>query len=179
LKTTLTIEPAQESLAPFFALLVERIEGGSADAIHELRIHFLRGVKYLLARQFGPDRSDDLTQDVLAEVIDAIRNGEIRQPERLPAFVQMVVQKTIASARDYPRPDAGTGGVSWEDRAEADRILHSLPAKDREILVRFYCQEQPADQICREMDVTAEQFHAIKNRARVKFAWRAAKRKNI
>ena len=112
-------------------------------------------------------------------MIEAIQNGAVRQPERLPAFVQMVVQQTIASAPHNVRPEAESCLVRWQDRADADRVLHSLPAKDREILVRFYCQEQPMEQICREMDVTAAQFRAIKIRARDKFGQPSAIRKNI
>jgi RNA polymerase sigma-70 factor (ECF subfamily) len=177
LKSTVAVEP--ETLAPFFALLVERIVGGSQDAIHELQLHFLRGIKYLLTRQLGRDRSDELAQDVLAAVINAIRNGEVHEPERLPAFVQAVVQQTIALAHNYLGLQAESRSIRMEDLAIAGRVLRSLPSRDREILLRFYCQEQPPEMICLEMGVTATEFHIIKNRARDKFGQPSAIRKNI
>lgn len=157
-------------MAPFFALLVERIECGSRDAIHELHLHFGRGIRYLLTRQFGRDRSDILAQEVLADVIAAIGNGEVWQPERLPEFVQMVVRRTIASEVHHSAPHFEPKPISEEDRILADRVLRSLTPRDREILMRFYCQEQSPDRICHEMGVTATQFRAIKNRAKAKFA---------
>jgi len=177
LKTAVTVQP--ESLAPFFSLLVERIEGGSQDAIHELQLHFLRGVRYLLTRRLGQDRSDHLASSVLADVVEAIQNGEVSEPERLPAFVQMAVHRTLELALDYLPPGSLSETPRREDLAEADRVLRSLPARDKEILIRFYCQEQPPEAICREMGVSAAQFRAIKSRARERFAKSPSKGKNI
>jgi DNA-directed RNA polymerase specialized sigma24 family protein len=177
LKTTFAVEP--ETLAPFFALLVKRIGCGSPDAIHELRVHFERGIKYALARQIGTDRADDLTQDVLAKVIECIQNGAVELPESLPAFVQGVVRRTIASERNLLRTPAEPNPISREDVATAERVLRSLASRDREILVRFYCQEQPEEKICREMGVTAREFRVIKSRAKDKFDRPSTIRKNI
>jgi DNA-directed RNA polymerase specialized sigma24 family protein len=174
--TTLAVEP--ETLAPFFALLVKRIGCGSPDAIHELHVHFQRGIKYALARQLGTDRADDLTPDVLAKVIDCIQNGKVELPECLPAFVQAVVQRTIASEKNLRTP-AESNPICEEDVATADRVLRSLASRDREILIRFYCQEQPQEKICREMHVTAREFRVIKSRAKDKFSRPSATRKNI
>lgn len=168
MKSIFAVEP--ETLAPFFSLLVERIECGSQDAVHELHLHFLRGIKYLLARQFGRAGSDALAQNVLTEVIDAIRNGEVHEPECLAAFVQTVLHRTIASEIDHLRPHTAYSPIRREDLASADRVLRSLPSREREILMRFYCKEQPAETICREMGVTATEFRIIKSRARDKFA---------
>jgi len=177
LKTSITVEP--ETLAPFFAVLVDRIERGSQDAIHELQLHFLRGIRYLLARHLGRDRADYLAQNVMADVVDAIQNGEVRDPEHLPAFVQTTVRHTIALALDYLPSQPASTPVPREDVASAKRILRSLPARDREILVRFYSQEQPPEKICREMGVSAVEFLLIKKRARDKFVRPSTGEKNI
>ena len=177
MKTSITVEP--ETLAPFFAVLVDRIERGSQDAIHELQLHFLRGIRYLLARHLGRDRADYLAQNVMADVVDAIQNGEVRDPEHLPAFVQTTVRHTIALALDYLPSQPASTPVPREDVASAKRILRSLPARDREILVRFYSQEQPPEKICREMGVSAVEFLLIKKRARDKFVRPSTGEKNI
>jgi len=157
-------------MAPFFELLVARIEKGGDDAVHEFRLHFQRGVKYLMARQLGPDRANELAQDVLSDVIEAIRNGEICEPERLDGYVRAVVQRMIAFEVNAFRRLAGPSPVRKDDLASAYRVLRSLPSRDREILVRFYSQEQPEEQICRELALTAAQFRVIKNRAKDQFA---------
>ncbi|MBV9677936.1 MAG: sigma-70 family RNA polymerase sigma factor, partial [Acidobacteriaceae bacterium] len=47
--------------------------------------------------------------------------------------------------------------------------LEGLSKRDRDILVRFYLQEQPQEQICREMSLTETQFRLLKSRAKAKF----------
>jgi DNA-directed RNA polymerase specialized sigma24 family protein len=154
--------------AGYFALLLERIEGGSQDAAYELRLHYFRGIKYLLVRQLGPDRSDELAQAVFTTVIDAIHNGKMRQPEHLAGFVRTVVHRTIAAevAARYPRQ---SNVVPESDLVSADRALRSLSSRDREVLMRFYAQRQSAEEICREMGLTATQFQLIRNRAKDSF----------
>jgi hypothetical protein len=46
-----------------------------------------------------------------------------------------------------------------------EKLLRRLRARDREILVRFYCHEQDQEQICKEMRLTATQFRLFKSRA--------------
>jgi len=51
----------------------------------------------------------------------------------------------------------------------AMRLLRSLPERDRNVLTRFYLEEQPAEQICRDMDLTETQFRLIKSRAKARY----------
>jgi DNA-directed RNA polymerase specialized sigma24 family protein len=46
-------------------------------------------------------------------------------------------------------------------------ILRQMPALDREILRRFYLQEQSKEQICREMRLTPTQFRNMKSQAKL------------
>jgi DNA-directed RNA polymerase specialized sigma24 family protein len=48
-------------------------------------------------------------------------------------------------------------------------VLMRLTPKDREILTRFYLQEQPQEQICQEMKLTETQFRLLKSRAKDRF----------
>jgi DNA-directed RNA polymerase specialized sigma24 family protein len=48
-------------------------------------------------------------------------------------------------------------------------VLNTLPRRDREVLVRFYLQEQSPGQICRDMRLTATQFRLTKSRAKARF----------
>jgi DNA-directed RNA polymerase specialized sigma24 family protein len=49
------------------------------------------------------------------------------------------------------------------------RVLNSLPKRDREVLARFYLEEQAHGQICREMGLTETQFRLVKSRAKARF----------
>jgi RNA polymerase sigma-70 factor (ECF subfamily) len=44
-----------------------------------------------------------------------------------------------------------------------------LPARDKEILTRFYLREQSQEQICAEMSLTETQFRLLKSRAKARF----------
>ena len=48
-------------------------------------------------------------------------------------------------------------------------VLDELSVRDREILTRFYLQEEGQDQICSEMALTDTQFRLLKSRAKARF----------
>jgi DNA-directed RNA polymerase specialized sigma24 family protein len=70
--------------------------------------------------------------------------------------------------RDHS-PDPERLAIRSENVEVALRILNSIARRDREVLVRFYLDEQPAEQICREMNLTETQFRLIKSRAKARF----------
>jgi DNA-directed RNA polymerase specialized sigma24 family protein len=49
------------------------------------------------------------------------------------------------------------------------RTLRAMSSRDREILTRFYLQEQSQEQICAEMHLTDTQFRLLKSRAKARF----------
>jgi DNA-directed RNA polymerase specialized sigma subunit len=48
-------------------------------------------------------------------------------------------------------------------------VLASLSPRDRNILERFYLQEQTQEQICEEMSLSETQFRLLKSRAKARF----------
>jgi len=57
-----------------------------------------------------------------------------------------------------------------EERSELMwRILGALSSRDREILTRFYLQEESQEKICQEMELTETQFRLLKSRAKARF----------
>lgn len=51
-----------------------------------------------------------------------------------------------------------------------EAALNGLTARDREILIRFYLDEQSQDRICAVMGLTETQFRLLKSGAKVRFA---------
>jgi DNA-directed RNA polymerase specialized sigma24 family protein len=66
-------------------------------------------------------------------------------------------------------PDPEHLAIHEQNTEIALRILKSIGKRDREVLIRFYLEEQPAEQICREMNLTETQFRLIKSRAKARF----------
>ncbi|HYA15899.1 MAG TPA: hypothetical protein VEF06_00465, partial [Bryobacteraceae bacterium] len=78
-----------------WALLVQRVRAGDPEAMEELYAIFAKGIRYFLLRNLGPDDLDDKVHDCFVIVTQAIRNGDLREPERLMGYVRTVVKRQI------------------------------------------------------------------------------------
>jgi RNA polymerase sigma-70 factor (ECF subfamily) len=173
---------------PDWATLVKNIQTGHATAVEELYSVFGRGIRFFLLRQLGPQDLDDRVHDAFLVVIQAIQNGELREPERLMGFVRTIVRRqtathineAIVNRREHVAIDQGPvltdrartpeERAMSEQRAEFMReVLQSMSQKDREVLTRFYLNEQSQEQICAEMELTDTQFRLLKSRAKARF----------
>jgi len=169
--------------------LVQRVHDGDPAAMEELYGIFAKGIRYFLLRNLGPEDIDDKVHDCFVIVTQAIRNGELREPERLMGYVRTVVKRQIAGSidvavqqrRNRVEFDDTLFTVSdWRDNPEnsfmaqqradiARKVLNGVSKRDREILKRFYVMEQPQEQICVEMGLTYNQFRLLKSRAKARF----------
>ena len=168
--------------------LVDRIRRGEESGMEELYRLFARGIRYYLCRQLGHQELDDKVHDTFVIVVQAIRKGELREPERLMGFVRTVVRRQVAAYIDdvvHSRKEELNleVGVRVADRRSNPEqtlvsrqkidlmftVLKSLSDRDRDILTRFYLYEQPQEQICAEMNLTETQFRLLKSRAKARF----------
>jgi len=168
--------------------LVGRIASGDPGAMEELYRVFARGIRFYLCRQLGPQELDDKVHDVFLIVVNAIRRGEVREPDRLMGFVRTVVRRQIAAhidtaihvRKDQVDMETGIRLIDLRRNPEEDaierqkaelmeNILRDISRRDREILTRFYLLEQPQEQICLEMNLTETQFRLLKSRAKTRF----------
>ena len=168
--------------------LVERIQRGDESGMEELYRLFGRGIRYYLCRQLGHQELDDKVHDTFVIVVQAIRRDELREPERLMGFVRTVVRRQVAAYIDevvhYRRDELNLDlGIRVADRRNNPEqsaafrqkvefmqgILRSLSERDREILTRFYLDEQSQEQICQEMGLSETQFRLLKSRAKARF----------
>lgn len=195
--TTIVLQEPEESAAESaadlaqgtaWARLVDKIRAGDPEGMEELYRHFSKGVRYFLCRQLGVQELDDKVHDTFLIVVNAIRRGELREPERLMGFVRTVVRRQVAASIDqavHRRRDQveldnnltlADDGRNPEERAMTEQkvnlmedILRSVSRRDREILTRFYLHEQSQEQICIEMSLTETQFRLLKSRAKARF----------
>src|ERR1700735_4385650 len=80
--------------------LVERIKSGESGSMEELYQLFSKGIRFYLCRQLGPQELDDKVHDTFVVVVQAIRRGELREPERLMGFVRTIVRRQVAAHID-------------------------------------------------------------------------------
>jgi RNA polymerase sigma factor (sigma-70 family) len=187
-----------EILEPCWSALVERIRNGEQAAMEELYRVFSKGVRFFLCRQLGPQDLDDRVHDIFMIITQSIQNGDLREPERLMGYVRTVVRRQVAGyieiavhtrrnqtdlecsagLSDYnPNPERSL--IERQNTELATRILKSLHERDREVLIRFYLEEQRPEQICEEMNLTNNQFRLIKSRAKARFGVLARRRMEL
>jgi RNA polymerase sigma factor (sigma-70 family) len=157
---------------------------------------FAKGVRFYLCRQLGPQDVDDKVHDTFLIVVQAIRKGDLREPERLMGFVRTVVRRQVAafidlavqSRRDMSDMETTKSVIDevvtdpedfviQEQQVEIMReVLSGISIRDREILSRYYIDEQSPQEICEAMNLSETQFRLLKSRAKARFGELGRKR---
>ena len=182
------LQTIEKPADPQWSPMVERVRCGDPQGMEELYALFAKGVRYFLWRQMGSQDLDDKVHDVFLIITQAIQRGDLREPERLMGYVRTVVRRQVAAYIETavatrrhevgmePALNVADGQISPErlamerqNQEVALRVLKGLPKRDREVLVRFYLDEQTPEQICRELKLTDTQFRLIKSRAKARY----------
>src|SRR5689334_3043560 len=77
--------------------MIARIQANDASGMEELYDVFSRGIRFYLWRHLGKQDLDDTVHDIFVAVSEAIRRGDVREPERLMGFVWTVVRRQRAA----------------------------------------------------------------------------------
>jgi RNA polymerase sigma-70 factor (ECF subfamily) len=178
-------EPMATSIGAGHSLIL-RIAQGDRQAEAEFVRQYERGVRVLVRRHCRPGDPvvDDLVQDVLSGVLERLRAGAIHDPVALPAYVQSAVVYATSAEYRRRRPtqtDAVVEQIADNEtpgtRLDATQlagflrdVLAGMPvARDREILRRFYLEEEDKDSVCRALAIDPGHFHRVMFRARERF----------
>lgn len=181
-----------ETTTAEYSQLVDRIQKRNPAALEEL-YGLVKNFTYFLMRQLGTQDLQDNVHDVYVTVAQAIAAGKLRDPERLSAFLTTVarfysysqIERRVQSrarllpldGTDVPDDTDLELKVYRKQRVTFVRdILRQMPALDREILLRFYIEEQSKEQICQEMKITPTQFRNMKSQAKLALTRLGARR---
>ncbi len=146
------------------------------------------GLRALLIRRVrDPELAQDILQDAAVTTLEKLRAGEISQPEGVGGYLYRVAlnhlrnyrrkdRGSLSSAEGLEALPSGDGEPDWADvgRAQwaltARRTLEELPAsRDRELLVRFYIEDEDKSSICAALGLSDEHFNRVIFRARNRF----------
>jgi RNA polymerase sigma factor (sigma-70 family) len=146
---------------------------------------FTTGVKFHLWRQLGAQDLNDAVHDLFIVVTEQIRNGEVRDPERLMGYVRTIVRRHIAGEIEQRLAERRTRWSSdytpplRDHRATPERrimdrqifemtlkILKALNKREQEVILRFYLRDESPGEICGAMGLTETQYRLIKSRAK-------------
>jgi RNA polymerase sigma-70 factor (ECF subfamily) len=171
------------------ASLADRLRAGDPAASRELVVRFQRGVAVIL-RRCGVQAAEieDLGQEVFRIVLDKARQGEVREPERLPGYVATVARNlgieagrraSARAARDggdlLPEVASGAASpldelVAREQVALVRRLLEELGTdRDREVLMRIYLAGDEREVVARDLGLSALQLNRVLHRARERY----------
>ena len=146
------------------------------------------GLRALILRRVGDaEVAADILQDAAVTTLEKLRSGEIAHPENLGGYLYRVALNHLRNHRRKDRspassadavedlrdaeddPDwARVGRPQWARAAR--RMLEEMPvARDREVLVRFYLDDEDKERICRELGLSEEHFNRVIFRARNRF----------
>ena len=170
----------KESGAENHAAIVARIFSGDSAAEEDLIRDFSPRVYALLvARTRDREVSRDLLQDVLIAVLRSLRNGSLRDAERLPAFIHGIARNIcnnhFRGVARAPRleeltADSATSGSECIHQANerqelVRRALQTLDVRDRGIVLMTLVEGLKPGDIAARLGLTSEVVRQRKSRA--------------
>lgn len=121
---------ADDAVAP----LAHRIRAGDRSAEDELVTTYRRGVFIIaVARTRDREAAADLAQEVLIAVLKSLRQGQLRDPAKLAAFIQGTARNLI---NNYLRTKSRHPVVELDDEAHGSDLVEELESLERGRLVR-------------------------------------------
>jgi len=179
------VSPMQDCAGEEPIGLAARILAGDQQAESEL-VQFFgpRVFAILCARTHDREASRDLLHDAMIGILRALRQGDLREPGKLHAFIGSVARNIAhthlrgrARARlsepfldDIPAPDCGDLAAAAARQAQVQQGLLQLDPTDREILTRILADGQKLTAIARRLGMSPEAVRQRKSRALKKLA---------
>lgn len=167
--------------------VVEQIRAREPAGEEALYRNLATGARLFLRRRLGTREVEDKVHDLFVIVVETIRRGGLREPERLMGFVRTVLNRQLnheisriirtreTSVDLNSATDLTAADPSPEQQAAAHQrltlmkqLLRKMSRREFEILTRFYLREQSPEQICMEMGLTRIQFDLLKSRAKAR-----------
>lgn len=178
----------QEGAAQADFRLVSAISDGGAFQ-DDLYVRYRRPLlQIFLQRRIDRDVAQDLLQRTFLQAIKKIRAEGLEDPSKLGGYLYRTAcnlataywRGEIARRQDVDSQDlreVRDEALSLEERVDHEllakcvrTLLRRLPlARDREVLVRFYLQEESKQDVCRALQLSDLQFNQVLWRARQRF----------
>jgi RNA polymerase sigma-70 factor, ECF subfamily len=172
---------------PDFGEIVQLIQECDSRGEELLYTWLMKGVRRMAVRFVGVEDAEECVHDIFLTMLNSIRQGVLREPKALLGYARTILdrwaqdkfkqRKRWNSSMDFDvvstrvkDPNMTPDQLYESDtRVKVMKLgLAQLRPQEKEILVRFYLQEQDKDTICAEMGLTATQFRLLKSRSKQK-----------
>jgi RNA polymerase sigma-70 factor (ECF subfamily) len=155
------------------------------DLEADLVRQFWGRLRVFSGRRLGDaSQAEDVAQETLRRVVEALRAGRVRDQAALPAFVfetarhicQQHARTAGREARALARlgqgapaeprwPDALTALITAEQRFTVRRALRRMTPEEQALLAGFYYEQLQAEDLARRLGTTAGAVRVRKHRA--------------
>ena len=174
-------------LQSFDQSYVERLQAGDFRTQEHFVAYFSELIQLKLrSRLNSPQAIEDVRQETFSRVFAALRDGKIRQPDRLGAFVNSMCNNVLLEhyransrddsldddqERDFPAANVDVlGAIANQQMAEKIReILEEMPERDRRLLREVFLEERDKDAVCKDFGVDREYLRVLLYRAKQSF----------
>ena len=159
-------------------LMIDRILAGDPSAEEQLIARFQPRVRmYVSVRTSHPDYAEEVTQETMLAAVLALREGKVREPQALSAFILGIARNQLADAirkqarrktsqlpddYDCPAP-AATRDPELVESARSE--IEALEPGDRRILWLTLIDGFKPGEIAAQLGMSAELVRQRKSRA--------------
>jgi RNA polymerase sigma-70 factor, ECF subfamily len=171
------------------ANLVGRIKAGEREAEVELVERYSRFVKVIIRREISDSAvADDLYQEIFWTIIEKVRQGSLREPEKLSGFVcgvarnhvmhyfRRAARREISTENEEAVPLPLSAPEQLKELLQKEKadlvwqVLKEMPnERDVQVLIRFYIAEEEKERICADLGLTSLHFNLVLHRARARY----------
>ncbi len=126
-------------------------------------------------RELRSHAAEDVANETLMRVMQAVRAGKIASPDVLPGFVSVTARNVIHECRRSEtraealgERDVAADAAPLPDPARSraiEKVLERLKPRERDILRLFYYDELSKDEIAQRLGIDAERVRLVKSRA--------------
>jgi RNA polymerase sigma-70 factor, ECF subfamily len=163
---------------PFDAEYVRRLRAGEPEVQEHFTLYFWEILQMKL-RRYRQDEAHDIIQETFVRALEKLRDGKLRQPDSLGAFV-FGICKRICFEKDRerkmesfpenyspPSTDNPEHDTLEAERARALRsAISEMSPKEQRLLKAYFFDEQSKDDICKEFGVTPGYLRVCLHRAK-------------
>lgn len=174
----------------FDANYVENLCAGDRPTQEHFVAYFTELLRIKLRSRLQSSHAiDDVCQETFVRVFAVLRkDGGLRQPDRLGAFVNTVCNHVLfeqyrTTSRSEELPELPATGMDALEIAAARQlktkvrqILLDLEPRDRDLLKAVFFDERDRDEVCRELGVDREYLRVLLHRAKQEFKVEYVKR---
>ena len=174
----------------FDAAYLEKLCAGDPSTQEHFVAYFTELLRIKLrSRLQSSSAIDDVCQETFARVFGVLRkDGGLRQPERLGAFVNTVCNHVLleqyrSTRRSEELPELPATGMdalqivsAQQIKTKVREILLGLPTKERDLLKAVFLDERDRDDVCSEFGVDREYLRVLLHRAKQEFKIEYVKR---